>query len=95
MGKYLNYFKIIYQEELVGGVIVTLEGKRHGRVDRIFVDPNYQGKGIGSSTIRLIEEKFPKVRLWELETSRRRLNNHAFYEKMGYKKIFESEDEFC
>ncbi|MGM0863239.1 MAG: GNAT family N-acetyltransferase [Bacillota bacterium] len=99
MGKYmiheLNYFKIIYQEELVGGVIVTLEGKRNGRVDRIFVDPDYQGKGIGSSAIRLIEEKFPKVRSWELETSRRQLNNHAFYEKMGYKKIFESEDEFC
>lgn len=99
MGKYmireLNYFKILYQEELVGGVIVTLEGKRHGRVDRIFVDPEYQGKGIGSSAIRLIENKFPLVKSWELETSSRQLNNHAFYEKMGYTKIFESEDEFC
>lgn len=35
------------------------------------------------------------MRLWELEKSRRQLNNHAFYEKMGYNKIFESEDEFC
>lgn len=99
MGKYmiheLNYFKILYHEELVGGVIVTLEGKRHGRVDRIFVDPDYQGKGIGSAAIRLIEEKFPQVKSWELETSSRQLNNHFFYEKMGYKKVFESEDEFC
>ncbi|MDT9024167.1 MULTISPECIES: GNAT family N-acetyltransferase [Rossellomorea] len=99
MGKYmiheLNYFKILYQEVLVGGVIVTLEGKRHGRVDRIFVDSDYQGKGIGSAAIRLVEEKFPQVKSWELETSSRQLNNHAFYEKLGYKKVFESEDEFC
>ncbi|WP_341357919.1 GNAT family N-acetyltransferase [Rossellomorea sp. y25] len=99
MGKYmireLDYFKILYQEELVGGVIVTLAGKHRARVDRIFVDPDFQGKGIGSSTIRLIEEEFPQVISWELETSSRQLNNHAFYEKMGYKKIFESEDEFC
>lgn len=99
MGKYmiheLNYFKILDDEVLVGGVIVTLEGKRHGRVDRIFVDPDYQGNGIGSDAIRLIEGKFPQVKSWELETSSRQLNNHAFYEKMGYKKVFESEDEFC
>jgi GNAT superfamily N-acetyltransferase len=99
MGKYmireLNYFKILFQEELVGGVIVILAGKRHARIDRIFVDPDYQGKGIGSSAIRLIEEKLPQVKSWELETSSRQLNNHIFYEKVGYKKIFESEDEFC
>ncbi|WP_374056810.1 GNAT family N-acetyltransferase [Rossellomorea sp. FM04394] len=99
MGKYmiheLNYFKILYHEELVGGVIVTLEGKRHARIDRIFVDPDYQGKGIGSAALKFIEEMFSQVKSWELETSSRQLNNHAFYEKMGYKKVFESEVEFC
>ncbi|MCR8850353.1 GNAT family N-acetyltransferase [Rossellomorea sp. SC111] len=91
----LNYFNILYEGLLVGGLILTVVGKRHGRVDRIFVDPLYQGKGIGSKVMRLMECEYPEVMTWELETSSRQLDNHYFYEKMGYKKIFESDDEFC
>ncbi|CAN7407653.1 GNAT family N-acetyltransferase [Rossellomorea sp. LjRoot5] len=91
----LNYFKIHYEGILVGGLILTVVGKRHGRVDRIFVDPLYQGKGIGSKVMECMESEYPEVMTWELETSSRQLNNHHFYEKMGYKKIFEADDEFC
>ncbi|KPL58884.1 GNAT family N-acetyltransferase [Rossellomorea vietnamensis] len=99
MNKYmireLNYFKVLYEGVLIGGLILTVVGKRHGRVDRIFVDPLHQGKGIGSKVMRLMECEYPEVMTWELETSSRQLNNHYFYEKMGYKKIFEADDEFC
>ena len=44
----LAYYKIIYNEEIVGGVIVTITGKSFGRIDRIFVDPDNQGKKIGT-----------------------------------------------
>ncbi|MEI2663033.1 GNAT family N-acetyltransferase [Rossellomorea sp. LJF3] len=91
----LNYFKILYEGLLVGGLILTVVGKRHGRVDRIFVDPLYQGKGIGTMVMKRMETEYPEVMTWELETSSRQLNNHRFYEKMGYKKIFEAGDEFC
>ncbi|MGN4422926.1 GNAT family N-acetyltransferase [Bacillus cereus group sp. MYBK30-1] len=91
----LNYFKVILDEEIVGGIIVTISGKSYGRIDRIFVDPIHQGKGIGSQVIDLIEEEFPSVRIWDLETSSRQINNHHFYKKMGYETIFEMEDEFC
>ena len=91
----LNYFKILYEGILVGGLILTVVGKRHGRVDRIFVDPLYQGKGIGTMVMECMESEYPEVMTWELETSSRQLNNHHFYEKMGYKKIFEADDEFC
>ncbi|MBK3496269.1 GNAT family N-acetyltransferase [Viridibacillus sp. YIM B01967] len=90
----LEYFKVLQDKEIVGGIIVTISGKSYGRIDRIFVDPNYQGKGIGSRVINLIEDEFPNVRTWDLETSSRQINNHHFYGKMGYRTIFETEDEY-
>ncbi|PFE70202.1 GNAT family N-acetyltransferase [Bacillus cereus] len=91
----LDYFKVIMDEEIVGGIIVTISGKSYGRIDRIFVNPKHQGKGIGSQVIDFIEEKFPNVRIWDLETSSRQINNHHFYKKMGFETIFETEDEYC
>lgn len=35
------------------------------------------------------------MRAWDLETSSRQLNNHYFYEKMGYQATFKTEDEYC
>lgn len=91
----LIYFKIIYDSKIVGGIIVSISGKSFGRIDRIFLAPGHQGKKIGSRVIELIEEEFPAVRTWDLETSSRQVNNHHFYEKMGYRITFKTEDEYC
>lgn len=91
----LNCYKVIMDGKIIGGIIVTISGKSYGRIDRIFVDPVYQGKGIGSNVIKLIEEEYPSIRIWDLETSSRQLNNHHFYKKMGYEIIFKSDDEYC
>ncbi len=91
----LDSYKVIMDEKIIGGIIVTISGKSYGRIDRIFVDPVYQGKGIGSYVIKLIEEEYPNIRIWDLETSSRQINNHHFYKKMGYEIIFKSEDEYC
>ncbi|MBS9803247.1 GNAT family N-acetyltransferase [Bacillus cereus] len=91
----LNSFKVVMDKEIIGGIIVTISGKSYGRIDRIFVDPVYQGKGIGSYVIKLIEKEYPNIKIWDLETSSRQINNHHFYKKMGYQMIFESEDEHC
>ncbi|WP_195743191.1 GNAT family N-acetyltransferase [Bacillus cereus] len=91
----LDTYKVIMDEKVIGGIIVTISGKSYGRIDRIFVKPFLQGKGIGSRVIKLIEEKFPNIRIWDLETSSRQINNHHFYKKMGYEIIFKSEDEYC
>ncbi|KMP31327.1 acetyltransferase [Bacillus cereus] len=91
----LDCYKVIVDEKIIGGIIVTISGKSYGRIDRIFVDPVYQGKGIGSFVIKLIEEVYPSIRIWDLETSSRQINNHYFYKKMGYEIIFKSEDEYC
>ncbi|GLV65876.1 N-acetyltransferase [Bacillus mycoides] len=91
----LDSYKVIMDEKIIGGIIVTISGKSYGRIDRIFVEPVYQGKGIGSYVIKLIEEEYPNIRIWDLETSSRQINNHHFYKKMGYEIMFKSEDEYC
>ncbi|MCH4566274.1 GNAT family N-acetyltransferase [Bacillus sp. ES1-5] len=91
----LDCYKVIMDGKIIGGIIVTISGKSYGRIDRIFVEPVYQGKGIGSHVIKLIEEEYPSIRIWDLETSSRQINNHHFYKKMGYEIIFKSEDEYC
>ncbi|PEC86817.1 GNAT family N-acetyltransferase [Bacillus cereus] len=91
----LDSYKVIMDEKIIGGIIVTISGKSYGRIDRIFVEPVYQGKGIGSNVIKLIEEEYQSIKIWDLETSSRQINNHHFYKKMGYEIIFKSEDEYC
>ncbi|MGF2616038.1 GNAT family N-acetyltransferase [Rossellomorea vietnamensis] len=91
----LEYFKIMMNEELVGGIILTITGNSYGRIDRIFIAPECQGKGVGTAAIRLVKEKYHRIRFWDLETSSRQRNNHHFYEKMGYKRVFQTEEEYC
>ena len=90
----LAYYKILLDKDIVGGIIITISGIHYGRIDRIFIDPNFQGKGIGSRVINLIEGEFPNVRTWDLETSSKQINNHFFYEKMGYKRTYETDEEY-
>lgn len=90
----LTYFKVLFDKEIVGGIVLTISGTSYGRIDRIFIDPNFQGQGIGSSVMKLIEEEYPYVQTWDLETSSRQLNNHHFYEKMGYLLMYKSTEEY-
>jgi GNAT superfamily N-acetyltransferase len=91
----LEVYKVIADKQMAGGIFITLTGTTYGRIDRIFIHPDFQGKGIGSTVMQLIEKEFPEVRIWNLETSARQKNNHYFYEKMGFRTTFESEEEYC
>ncbi len=95
MINHLHYYKILLENRLVGGIVVTISGSSCGRIDRIFIEPNSQGKGIGSKVIHLVEELYPTVYTWDLETSSRQLSNHYFYEKLGYILVFKSDEEYC
>nr|WP_315363939.1 GNAT family N-acetyltransferase [Cytobacillus firmus] len=91
----LDYYKVIYKNEIAGGIIVTISGKSYGRIDRIFIRPELQGYGIGSAAMKFIESHYPYVKAWELETSARQINNHHFYEKMGFQLSFKTDEEYC
>ncbi|MHA7578952.1 GNAT family N-acetyltransferase [Paenibacillus vandeheii] len=89
-----DYYVIECDGCAIGGVSVNVLGSKHVRLDKIFIDPIWQGRGIGSQVIRLVEAEFPEIGIWKLETSGRQRDNHHFYEKMGYVCLYASEDEF-
>ena len=82
--------KIIYEGHVVGGIVVFDRGQGHFHLDRIYIDPDYHNLGIGTRTMRFIEETYPATK-WSLDTPIWAVRNHHFYEKMGYLKVEEIE----
>lgn len=88
-----KYYKIIYNNNVVGVCLISYTGKEYARIDRLYILPQYQGSGIGSAVLKLIEEMFPEVNEWSLDTIQQSSRNHYFYEKNGYKLVGEDDDE--
>ena len=77
-------WKITLEDEIVGGMVVTVQKTGRGRINRIFIDPSRQRKGVGSMAVQLIQRMFPEVTAWELDTPSWALRNQRFYEKLGF-----------
>lgn len=91
------YYKLVDEGKIIGGFYIYPYGEGHYEIVRLFIEPSYQDKGIGSMTMKYIEELFDDLEVLELEASDFREDNHKFYEKRGYVKIGEiqySEDGF-
>lgn len=86
MLRFLNCFLVLVEDELIGGIMVKVGGKL-GVIERIFVDPSYQRKGIGTRALQLIMEKYPEVVLWTLGTPEWNNRTKLFYEKLGFTQI--------
>lgn len=52
-----------------------------GWIDHLYVDPAIHGTGIGSSLVRLAQEKQSELRLYTFQSN---VNARAFYEKHGF-----------
>lgn len=81
------YYKIVDEDTLIGGFYIRPEENGHYEIIRLFVDPPYQGKGIGCMTLKYIEGLFDDLEVLGLEASDFRKDNHSFYEKRGYVKV--------
>jgi GNAT superfamily N-acetyltransferase len=69
-------------------VVGSARGIRTGPVCTIrgvFVDPSYQGQGIGASLLRAVEQFHPDVERFELTTNTLVPGNVGFYERRGYR----------
>ncbi len=88
-GKSLNFldcYNILLGEELVGGVMAKVGG-RHGVLDRVFVDPDHQRKGVGSVAMGLVTERYPEVALWTLGAPEESTRTKQFFEKLGFRQV--------
>lgn len=83
------YYKVLDEDRIIGGFIIFDEGNGLYEIYRLFIDPDYQGKGVGTSTLSYIEKLFCHAKKLELETPDFSYKNHIFYEKAGYVKVGE------
>lgn len=80
-----NYYKIICDSICVGAInIKKLDDEGGYKLHIINILPEYQGKRIGQTAIRMTEELFPDAKIWELETLEDMPLNRHVYEKLGY-----------
>lgn len=87
-----EYYKVLYNGEIIGGVMIFIETNQVHNLGRIFIDPNYQNQGIGKKVMKEIEGSFPDSVKWWLDTPRWSVKNHHFYTKCGFTKVREEGD---
>lgn len=83
------YYKIVDENLIIGGFYIYAKTKGHYDIVRLFVDPEYQGMGVGTMALKHIETIFEDIELLELEASDFRKDNHVYYEKRGFAKVGE------
>jgi len=90
--RYLNYYKIIEDDTILGGFIVGERGPNYQVCERIWVDPDQMRKGIGSAAFDLIWKEFPSADLWVLGTPEWNTRTNPFYQSIGFKQIGKTHD---
>lgn len=86
--KKYHHFTILDGQTIIGAIDLRGNEERM-HIDKLFIGPSNQNKGVGTDAILFLEKKFPKVKLWTLYTPYLSFRNHYFYEKFGYKKTKE------
>lgn len=77
------FLKAEINEKIIGSVR-AYEEDQIVYVEKLIVDPEYQGKGIGTTLLLEIEKYFRDALLYELFTGVKSYSNIKLYEKNGY-----------
>jgi replication factor A1 len=85
--RYLHYYKILEESEIIGGFIAGDRGPDYMVCERIWVDPDQMRKGIGTRTFNLIWNLYPSADLWVLGTPEWNTRTNPFYQSIGFVQI--------
>jgi len=81
-------FKIIIDGIPIGAIIVWINSNHENFLGNIFIDPDYQDKGIGLEIWKKIESMYPNTIIWRTATPGFSKRNHNFYvNKCGFKIV--------
>ncbi|MBQ3864705.1 MAG: GNAT family N-acetyltransferase [Clostridia bacterium] len=81
-----HLYKLTDEGLIVGGAILFLNNNVMN-VARIFVAPEYFRKGYGIYIMQEVENMFPEVKEFTLDTPVWNIRTNRFYSKLGYKEI--------
>lgn len=93
MMKVCSYYKIIYDGKIVGGLISSQKKPGHYQLERIFVEPKYHNRGVGTEAMKQIFAMYPSARRWTLGTPEWNVRTKHFYEKLDFVQIGWTKDE--
>ncbi|MCK4568181.1 MAG: GNAT family N-acetyltransferase [Candidatus Thorarchaeota archaeon] len=82
-----HYYKILDDDQIVGGFISGTRRKGYHVCERIYVDHESQRKGIGKRAFELVWERYPQAQVWTLGTPEWNIRTKDFYEKIGFVQI--------
>jgi GNAT superfamily N-acetyltransferase len=94
MDRFLLY-KIMLDGIIIGTFWLdheTDDRANHFELQDFCIIPEYQNRGYGAKTIELMEKLHKNIEIWSLETSSFSVRNQYLYEKMGYRRIGQTED---
>lgn len=86
MAKQGHLYKLTEEGLIVGGAILFLENDVLN-VGRIFVAPEHFRKGYGIFMMQEVENMFPRVKEFTLDTPAWNIRTNSFYSKLGYKEM--------
>jgi RimJ/RimL family protein N-acetyltransferase len=87
--RFSDYFKIVVDKEIVGGIIVFRKAPRQYELGRIFIHADFQDQGIGTQAFEFLWGEYPLAKRWTLGTPTWNLRNRHFYKKVGFEEIGE------
>ncbi len=84
-----HLFTAVDNDKIVGGAIIFLDANNASimYIGRIFVNPSYFKKGYGIAIMEQIENLYPNISIWELDTPVWNIRTNRFYKRIGYKEI--------
>ncbi|MFX0206916.1 MAG: GNAT family N-acetyltransferase [Candidatus Hodarchaeota archaeon] len=85
--QFMDYFKILLDDDIVGGIFARSGGKKHHVLEGIFVDPPHHNKGIGTQAMELLWGLYPDAQIWTLGTPEWNVRTRHFYEKLGFIQV--------
>lgn len=93
MMKVCRYYKMVYDGKTVGGLISSRKRLGHHQLERIFVEPEYHNKGLGTEAMKQVFDMFPDAKIWTLGTPEWNVRTKHFYERLGFVQTGWTKDE--
>lgn len=89
-----NLYTVEADGAVIGGAVLFHDKKDPAMmyVGRIFIEPELHNQGYGLQEMKLIEELFPEITTWRLETPIWNVRTNRFYLKAGYTKMMEDKE---
>lgn len=87
------YWKLLLDGRIVGGAIVFTYPRGRTYLARIFLDPEFHRQGLGLRAMEALLAAYPEARVWRLETPPWNRRTRAFYERLGFRVVRETEED--